>query len=69
MWKIRILMTLQLAKLGLFYDASLRRTGDPVHARLNTQHKILKVLWTIWKKDVAYDSKRFYSPPASAVTM
>ena len=56
-------------EVSLFYDASLRRTGDPVHARLNTQRKILKVLWTIWKKDVAYDSKRFYSPPASAVTM
>ncbi len=56
-------------EVSLFYDASLLRTGDPVHARLNTQRKILKVLWTIWKKDVAYDSKRFYSPPVSAVTM
>ena len=61
--------TAQPNEVSLFYDASLRRTGDPVHARLNTQRKILKVLWTIWKKDVAYDSKRFYSPPASAVTM
>ena len=61
--------TAQPNEVSLFYDASLRRTGDPVHARLNTQRKILKVLWTIWKKDVAYNSKRFYSPPASAVTM
>ncbi len=61
--------TAQPNEVSSFYDASLRRTGDPVHARLNTQRKILKVLWTIWKKDVAYDSKRFYSPPASAVTM
>ena len=61
--------TAQPNEVSLFYDASLRRTGDPVHARLNTQRKILKALWTIWKKDVAYDSKRFYSPPASAVTM
>ncbi len=62
------LRTAEPNEVSLFYDASLRRTGDPVHARLNTQRKVLKVLWTIWKKDVAYNSKAFYSPPASAVT-
>jgi hypothetical protein len=33
-----------------FYEASLRRTGDEDNARLNTQRKILAVMWSMWKK-------------------
>ena len=62
------LRTAQPNEVSLFYDASLRRTGNTVRARLNTQRKILNVLWTIWKKEVTYNPKSFYSPPASAVT-
>lgn len=54
-------------EVTLFYKASLKRTGDKVHARLNTQRKVLAVLWTIWKNDVAYNPKLFYSSPTSAV--
>jgi transposase len=55
-------------EVSLFFEASLHCTGDPVHARLNTQRKVLAVIWTIWKKGLAYDPKLFYSPPASTVT-
>ena len=52
-------------EVSLFYEASLLRTDNPIHARLNTQRKILTVLWTIWKKDVDYNPTLFYSPPKS----
>ncbi len=43
-----------------FYDASLARTGDPVHARLNTQRKIISTLYSIWKRRVEYRPDLFY---------
>ena len=55
-------------EVSLHYEASLRRTGDPIHARLNSQRKVLAILWTIWKNDIAYNPNLFYSPPASAAT-
>ncbi len=56
-------------EVSRFYEASLARTNhDTTHARLNTQRKILAVLWTIWKKDVAYNPERFYpSTPTATV--
>lgn len=61
------LRTKEPNEVSLFYKASLKRTGDKVHARLNTQRKVLVVLWTIWKNDVAYNPKLMYSSPTSAV--
>lgn len=52
---------------SLFYKASLERTGNKVHARLNTQRKVLTVLWTIWKNGVDYNPRLLYSSPTSAV--
>ena len=60
------LRTKEPNEVSLFYQASLERTGDRVHARLNTQRKVLAVLWTIWKNDVDYNPKLLYSPPTSA---
>ena len=57
-------------EVSRFYEASLTNTNhDTTHARLNTQRKILAVLWTIWRKNVAYNPDRFYSstPTAAAV--
>ena len=48
-------------EISLFYEASLQRTQNPTHARLNTQRKALAVLWTIWKNDVDYNPTLFYS--------
>ena len=42
-----------------FYLNSLKRTHDKKHARLNTQRKILAVMYSIWKKGVAYRAERF----------
>ena len=57
-------------EVSRFYEAALARTnGDATHARLNTQRKILTAMWTIWRKDVAYNPDRFYpsTPTAAAV--
>lgn len=44
-----------------FYQASLADGGDPVHARLNTQRKILITLWSIWKNKSSYNPEKFFS--------
>jgi len=43
------------------YRASVRRTGDKTHARLNTQRKILATMWGLWKRGTAYNPKLFYN--------
>ena len=45
-----------------FYLQSLQRTQNRKHARLNTQRKILAVMWTIWKKGDIYRPKLFLAP-------
>jgi len=45
-----------------FYQASLRQTGSNTHARLNTQRKILLVLWTLWLKGEEFDPNKFSHP-------
>ncbi len=42
-----------------FYLDSLQRTHDRKHARLNTQRKILAVMYSIWKKGAAYKPELF----------
>lgn len=42
-----------------FYLRSLQRTGNHVHARLNTQRKILAVMYGMWKGGEAYRPKLF----------
>jgi transposase len=42
-----------------FYLQSLQRTHCRKHARLNTQRKILAVMYNIWKKGVAYRPELF----------
>lgn len=45
-----------------FYRASLVRCGgNPVHARLNTQRKILITLWSLWKNNQPYRPEKFFS--------
>jgi hypothetical protein len=40
-----------------FHQESLERTNDPIHARLNTQRKILSVLLALWKEDKEYSDR------------
>ena len=47
-----------------FYRASLQRTSDEVHARLNTQRKILHTLWVLWESQQAFDTKKFLGDEA-----
>jgi len=42
-----------------FYLGSLQRTHSRKHARLNTQRKILSVMYSIWKKGAAYRPELF----------
>jgi transposase len=42
-----------------FYQASLRQVKSTTHARLNTQRKILKTLWTLWRHQTDFDPKQF----------
>ena len=43
-----------------FYQNSLRQTGSTTHARLNTQRKILRVLWTLWLNGEDFDPNQFF---------
>ena len=49
-----------------FYAASLQRTHDKTHARLNTQRKIIATMWAIWRKGEDYRPERFLSPADAA---
>ncbi len=42
-----------------FYLDSLQRTHNQKHARLNTQRKILAVMYSIWRKGAAYQPELF----------
>ena len=45
-----------------FYLNSLKRTQNRVHARLNTQRKILGTMYSIWKKGDIYQPQLFLDP-------
>lgn len=51
-----------------FHIASLERSGDETHARLNTQRKILHTLLVLWKSGQQFDPKRFLGTEASPTT-
>jgi transposase len=42
-----------------FYRASLQRTHNKTHARLNTQRKIIAVMYGVWKQGEAYSREVF----------
>lgn len=44
------------------YQESLARTQDRTHARLNTQRKILAILWAMWKHNQPYQPKGGTAP-------
>jgi len=41
-----------------FYRSSISRTNNEEHARLNTQRKILAVMWAMWRKGERYDDSQ-----------
>lgn len=47
-----------------FYTESLKRTGSSVHARLNTQRKILHTLQVLWQRQESFDAQKFLGTQA-----
>ena len=45
-----------------FHRRSRERTGSDVHARLNTQRKLLLTLWALWQNQKEFDPKEFLGP-------
>lgn len=50
-----------------FYSKSLQRTFSRVHARLNTQRKIIAVMYGMWKRGEAYRPQLFLGSSQSGV--
>jgi transposase len=50
-----------------FYAQSVQRTHSRVHARLNTQRKILAVMYGMWKTGESYKPQRFLDPSQRGV--
>jgi transposase len=50
-----------------FYSDSVRRTSSRVHARLNTERKILATMYGLWKRGEPYNPKRFLDSSESGV--
>jgi transposase len=50
-----------------FYSRSLRQTLSHVHARLNTQRKIIAVMYGMWKRGEAYKPELFLDSPQMSV--
>ena len=48
-----------------FYTTSLQRTFSRVHARLNTQRKIIATMYGMWKRGEPYNPKLFLDSPQS----
>ena len=49
------------------YCRSLERAGSEVHARLNTQRKVLLTLWVLWQNKEKFDPETFLrSDPRAA---
>ncbi len=46
-------------EVSRYYQDCLDRVGDPVHARLSTERKILITMWALWKKKQPYDANKF----------
>lgn len=46
-------------EISVSYERSLQRTNDKVHARLNTQRKVLATMWGLWKHETTYDPALF----------
>lgn len=44
-----------------FFQWSKKNTGSAVHARLNTQRKLLRAWWTLWQKGKEWDEETFFS--------
>jgi transposase len=49
-----------------FFEASLARTGDRRHARLNTQRKLLSTLASMWRHKTRFSAEKFLAGTSSS---
>ena len=62
-WRTGIRRGSQSDVIRRFYFESKERTGTARHGRLNTQRKILKTLWVMWKNGSHFDPNLFLQTP------
>ena len=62
-WRTGIRAGKQSDVIRRFYFASKERTGTARHGRLNTQRKILKTLWLMWKNQTHFSPDLFLQTP------
>lgn len=62
-WRTGIRAGKQSDVIRRFYLASKERAGTARHGRLNTQRKILKTLWLMWKNGTHFDPDYFLQNP------
>ena len=67
-WRTGIRAGQQCDVIRRFYLESKQRTGTARHGRLNTQRKILKTLWVMWKHETHFDPKLFLQTPKPVST-
>jgi transposase len=68
-WRTACRSTTRENAVQRFYRASLERTHDVRHARLNTQRKILTAMWRMWRKREPFQPELFFpatDPDATA---
>ena len=68
-WRTSCRTTTRTNAVQRFHRASLERTHDVRHARLNTQRKLLTAMWRMWLRREPWDPERFFpttDPKASA---
>lgn len=46
-------------EVSRYYQDCLDASGNPTHARLSTQRKILVTMWALWKNNEPYDPNKF----------
>jgi transposase len=44
-----------------FFLWSKKNTGSATHARLNTQRKLIRAWWTLWRRGEEWDEQKFFS--------
>lgn len=48
-----------------YYEGSCQRSSSPMHARLNTQRKVLNTMLSLWQGQEKFDAQRFLGEEAS----
>ena len=67
-WRTGIRAGKQSDVIRRFYFESKKRTGTARHGRLNTERKILKTLWSMWKNETHFDPQLFLQTPMPTTT-